>query len=334
MTDMQTWATPEWRAEIDAWVGERLAERGMRVTGAIEQPHLYPWSTVLRVPTDNGLVYCKAMLAGFEHETRLTVALASWRPDVMPNVLATDDRRGWMLTADAGPMLRTITRTDPPNLHPWLDILPRYAEMQIEMIPRANELLALGAFDHRLAALPDHLALMLADEESLRIGPPDGLDDDQIARLRDLAPRFAERCRALASYGIPETSQHDDFHDGNIFIGNGRYTLADWAECCVAHPFFTLRVTLRASAHFAGIPEDAPAIIAMRDAYLEPWTRFTPRADLLTAFALSQRLAIVSRTRTWHRVVTRLSGDARRKEEDVVPYYLNQFLAAMEAERA
>ncbi len=331
MTDLQTWATPEWRAEIDRWIEKQLEERDIRVTGAIEQLHLYPWSTVLRVPTSEGLVYCKASMAGLNHEPRLTVALANWRPDLMPEVLVIDDERGWMLTGDAGPMLRTITRTDPPNLRPWLDILPRYADVQIEMIPRTDELLALGTFDHRLATLTDLLTLMLTDEESLRIGPPDGLSDEEIERLHALVPRFAELCSELAGYGVPETLQHDDFHDGNIFVGAGgdRVIFADWAECCVAHPFFTMRVTLRASAYFAGIPENAPAILAMSDAYLEPWTQFVSRADLLSAFALSQRLAIVSRTRTWHRVITQLRGDERRQEEDVVPGNLRQFLTAI-----
>jgi hypothetical protein len=329
MTNMQTWATPEWRAGMDGWIEQRLAERGIRVTGAIEQPHLYPWSTVLRVPTSEGLVYAKATMAGFDHEPRLTAALAGWRPDLMPDVLAIDDARGWMLTRDAGPMLRTITRTDPPNLAPWLEILPRYAELQIDMIPRRDELLALGAIDHRLATLPDQLALMLADDESLRIGPPDGLTDEEIEQLLARTPRFAEMCDELAGYGIPETLQHDDFHDGNIFIGGGRVIFADWAECCVAHPFITLRVTLRASAHFAGMPEDAPPIVAMRDAYLEPWTQFVPQPDLLRSFTLSQQIANVARTRTWHRVINLLTGDERRREADTVPYNLRQFLATM-----
>jgi hypothetical protein len=171
---------------------------------------------------------------------------------------------------------------------------------------------------------------MLADDASLRIGPPDGLTGDEVERLQAITPRFAEMCDELAGYGIPETLQHDDFHDGNIFIGGGRVTFADWAECCVAHPFITLRVTLRASAHFAGIAEDSPPIVAMRDAYLEPWTRFASHSNLLRAFTLSQQIANVARTRTWHRVITLLTGEERRHEADTVPYNLRQFLAAME----
>jgi len=328
MTNMQTWATPEWRAEMDDWVTARLAEQGIHVTGEIEQPHLYPWSTVLRVPTSEGLVYAKATMAGFLHGPRLTATLASWKPDLMPEVLAFDDARGWMLTRDAGPMLRTITRTDPPNLTPWLDILPRYAELQIEMASRAGELLALGAIDHRLVTMPGLFAQMLADEELLRTGE-EGLTDDEIRQLHALTPRFAELCDELAAFGIPETLQHDDFHDGNIFIGGGRLIFADWEESCIAHPFYTLRVTLRAAAYFAGVTEDAAPIVAMRDAYLEPWQQFAPRADLLRVFATAQQIANVARGHTWYLTLKLLTSEERRGEEDVVAFNLRQFLEAV-----
>ncbi|HEX5165103.1 MAG TPA: phosphotransferase, partial [Thermomicrobiales bacterium] len=292
------------------------------------QPHLRPWSSVLRVPASDGLVYCKACMAGLEDETRLTAALAEWRPDLMPEVLAIDGRRGWMLTQDAGPMLRTITRAEPPNLAPWLGILPRYAELQIELAPRAGELLALGAPDHRPGLLADLLTLMLDDDEALRIGPPEGLTDDEVEHLRALVPGVAALSAELAGYGIADSLDHGDFHDGNVFIGGGRLTLADWGDCRVTHPFFTLGITLRAAAHFAGIADDAPPILAMRDAYLEPWQAVAPRADLVRAFALAYQLSHISSARNWHRLIVRLTGEQRAQEADTVPYKLRQFLLA------
>jgi hypothetical protein len=333
MTDTQTWATPEWRAGIDGWIEQRLAARGICIIGEIEQPHLYPWSTVLRLPTSEGIVYCKATLTGFQHEPRLTAALACWRPNLMPDVLAIDDERGWMLTRDAGPMLRTITQADPSNLAPWLEILPRYAEFQIEMIPRAGELLSLGAPDYRVATLSDHLRLMLADEAAIRIGPPYGLTDDEIERLQSLVTTVAERCGELAGFGIPDTIDHGDLHDGNVFIGGERVTLADWGDAVVTHPFFTLGITLRAAAYFASLPEDAPPILAMRDAYLEPWQRIASSTDLLPAFQLAYRLSILASARNWHEVVVRLSGEARQQEAGSVPHKLRQFLIAMDEAR-
>ena len=58
-------------------------------------------------------------------------------------------------------------------------------------------------------------------------------------------PWVREACeRARARFGIPETIQHDDLHDGQIFVRDDRYLLLDWGDACVSHPFFTLAVTL------------------------------------------------------------------------------------------
>ena len=79
------WVDPAWRVEADSWAEARLEELGLERTGAIEQPHVRPWSTVLRIPTDAGDVWFKANMPGLEHEARLAgmrAALADVaRPD-------------------------------------------------------------------------------------------------------------------------------------------------------------------------------------------------------------------------------------------------------------
>ena len=65
--------------------------------------------------------------------------------------------------------------------------------------------------------------------------------------VRAILPEYAERCELLAAFGIPETIQHDDLHDGNVFVRDGRNLFFDWGDSCVSHPFHTLVVTLRGS---------------------------------------------------------------------------------------
>lgn len=50
------WATRAWRERATAWADDELAAHGVRRTGPVEQPHLRPWSTVLRLPTSAGSV--------------------------------------------------------------------------------------------------------------------------------------------------------------------------------------------------------------------------------------------------------------------------------------
>ena len=65
------WTDPAWRAEVDAWVGTRLEELGLGITGPVEQPHIRPWATALRIPTDGGDVWFKANMRDAPVDQRL-----------------------------------------------------------------------------------------------------------------------------------------------------------------------------------------------------------------------------------------------------------------------
>jgi hypothetical protein len=321
------WLQPGWMEDVTAWIMARLGEVGLLPTGPIEQPHIRPWSTVLRVPTTLGLVYFKATAPVLSHEPAVTVALARWRPDCMPDMLAADTARGWMLMSDAGATLRSQVKSVADLSH-WYALLPLYADLQIEMASRVPELLALGALDRRLSELPGQVERLLEDTPMLCIGEPDGLTPDQLQTLRDLMPHYAELCAELASFGLPETLHHEDFHDANIFASDGHYVFFDWGESGVAHPFFSLLVTLRSIAYRLDLADDAPELDRLRDAYLEPWARYAPHDDLVRACSLATRLAMPARALTWHRVLSVLSAEDRQEDADAVPGWLLEFLDA------
>ncbi len=50
------WEDPLWLAGAHERIEAELERLGLRRTAGIEQPHVFPWSTVLRVPTDCGTV--------------------------------------------------------------------------------------------------------------------------------------------------------------------------------------------------------------------------------------------------------------------------------------
>jgi aminoglycoside phosphotransferase (APT) family kinase protein len=207
-------------------------------------------------------------------------------------------------------------------------VLATYAELQIEMAGRSAELLALGTLDRRLATLPAQFERLLADRAALLVDQSDGLSADEERRLLDLRPQFAALCERLAQYRLPETLHHDDFHDANVFVRGGRCVISDWGESCVAHPFFSLLVTLRSVAYRLKLDADAPELARLRDIYLEPWTRFERRERLLEAFALANRIAMICRALTWYRVVSSLDGATNAEYADAVPGWLQEFLNA------
>ena len=175
--DFLPWTQSGWRGEVTAWIHEALGRRRIRVTGPIEQPHVRPWSTVLRVPTGEGTVFFKASAPVCAHEPAATLALARWRPDCLPRVLAADIECGWTLLADGGTRLREILRADrdPAHLRRWEALLPTLAELEIALSGRLTHLLAFGTPDRRLATLPAQYEALLADTDALHIGRPEGL---------------------------------------------------------------------------------------------------------------------------------------------------------------
>ena len=112
---------------------------------------------------------------------------------------------------------------------------------------------------------------------------------------------------------------HDDFHDANIFVRDGRLTFADWGESCVGHPFFTLVIILRSTAYQLKLAEDAPELEQLRDAYLEPWTRYESRKNLLAAVKLAHRLGMFCRTLTWYHLVSSLEEPIKAEYAEAVP---------------
>src|SRR5262249_7530088 len=141
--------------------------------------------------------------------------------------------------------------------------LPRYAELQRGEAEHAHEHLDHGVPDLRLSALPARY------EQLLNRNLP--LTSEEIDRLRGYSTRFAEICRGLAEQGVPETVQHDDLHQANLYLADGRLRVIDWGDASISHPFASLVVTYRFLEEFNKLPPGDPWFARLRDAYLEPW---------------------------------------------------------------
>jgi hypothetical protein len=111
-------------------------------------------------------------------------------------------------------------------------------------------------------------------------------------------------------------------------VRGDRNTLTDWNESCAAHPFFTLVVTLRSAAYTLGLDRSAPEIVELRDRYLEPWQSLAARSVLIAALELAQRVGLVCRALTWHRVLTSLEEPFRSEQAEAATGWLGEFLEA------
>ncbi len=287
------WRDLQWLAKVHDWIDGALERLGLARTGPTEQPHVYPWSTVLRIPTGVGDVWFKANDDSLRHEAALVERIAGRRPDVVPPLLAADLSRGWMLMADAGETLRTVVARE-RSLDRWYDVLPLYAGIQLDLADEVDELCAVGVPDRRLAGLPQAYERLMDEIGAER-------------RFRGATPMVADLCAELAAYGLPELIQHDDLHDGQVFVRDGHHLVLDWGDACVSHPFFTLSVTLEGGLAW-GLDdvENSVDTTPFRDAYLGPFAECFS-GDLVAATAVALRLGWACRAINGH-----VSGDVER----------------------
>ena len=322
---MPAWNETGWQSDVDTWIRSTLDELKIRLTGQIEQFHNRPWSTVLRVPTVEGFCYFKAAAPMLAYEPALTDFRFKLRPDIMPVVLAVNLQRGWMLMRDSGIPLREFIKAE-KSLRRWKEILPLYVELQKELATHAGRMLALGVPDRRLETLPNQFERLVADERSMLIGQTGGLTSSDYRQLKSTVGPFERMCIELASSNIPATLHHDDFHDGNLFLQNGHVRFTDWGESAVTHPFFTLVVLLRGASNSLDLRPDAPELGQLRDWYLNQWVDYASLADLQEIVLLGQRIGLVNRALTWHRVITNLPESLQFEYAGAVPDYLLEFI--------
>ncbi|MFF9765539.1 aminoglycoside phosphotransferase family protein [Streptomyces sp. NPDC014636] len=292
------WEEEPWRAAALDWVADTVAGQGLRVDGALEV-RLRPWSVLVRVPVaGRSAVWFKANPPASAFEGPLTAALARWVPEHVLRPLAVDAARGWALFPDGGDLFRAVLGREQVQPREWETLLRQYASMQYELVPRAGEIERLGVPAARTLGLPAVFDELLAGNTVL--GP------DERARLDGLRPRLADWCAELASLGIPDTLDHADLHDGQLFRpAAGRFTFFDWGDAAVSHPFCSLRVTAERACERYG-PQVLPRLL---DAYLEPWTgNGRTAAELRRAAALAWRLSVLSRAAAWGRMFPGASG--------------------------
>lgn len=235
--------------------------------------HDQPWSRVLRVPTADEDLYLKQCAPVQAFEVPLTVALAARWPDRVPQVVAADPERAWLLLRDGGTRLR-----ESGDVATFVRALELYGELQREEARRVDELLALGLPDVRLPVVAAAYEPFFEDDH--------GLERDEVARLRALAPRFHELCAELDAFGLPNSIQHDDLHDGNVFVRDGRVAIFDWGDSSVAHPLWSLVKPLRDAGDRGLDPEPLCA------AYLAAWTAVEPEERLRAALRVAVPVGI------------------------------------------
>lgn len=264
------WLTAErafWLASVTVWLAEVAESHGLGGLVDVTPIRERPWGATARVTTSSRVLYFKAEGRGGTHEPRILVDLGERWPGLVPEVVAADYGRGWILMADHGvPMTERLDAA--AQIGVFERFLPVYAEMQEALAASAEHWIEIGAPDRGADRLPVLLDRLLAGELG---GGPLPIDPALRRQLDRALPTFSRVCEELACASPAKTLDHGDLHANNVLVDGDRQRLIDWGDSCVTHPFSSLFVTYHLVVTNLDPAERPAAIRRLRDAYLEPW---------------------------------------------------------------
>jgi len=243
---------------------------------------------------------------------------------LIPETLAVDIARGWILMADAGRPLRE--EFDAAGQFAVLRrALPVYAELQSATMQSVERLLQLGIPDRRLHRLPRLLEELISDEV-LAVGRSAEATAELRASARRLLPDFEHCCADLAAAPCSAALDHGDLHPGNVLIRGGDYRFCDWGDSSVTHPFVSMGVTF--DMVFSQIPavDRAEGAPRLRDAYLEPWATYGSPESLQADFLRALWVADVVRALDFARMFAGGNKESRARWLPLVAKQLEQWV--------
>jgi aminoglycoside phosphotransferase (APT) family kinase protein len=286
VVDGREWTQPGWFGRAREWLERRASAGGWKIH-AVEQIRSWEFSCVLRVQTDKGELYFKALPCAYASEVALIQQLATWHPAWLPFVEAADLRRRWVLLRACGG--RCLE--DGAPLADWQRVVRAYAELQVASATRLDKLRALGCRDRTPSVLRAAIGPLPADEAAFLVGQDNGLTSAELERLRSWQPWLEAACAELAASNLPLTLEHGDLWASNIYVSDAEPQFIDWTDACLSHPFLSLGPLLRSAGWDAHLADHADARKQIADAYLEAWSAFASPAQLRRALDLAEPLA-------------------------------------------
>ena len=275
-----------WLHDVRSWIVEKT-----RADVDIEIVRERAWGVIVRATTADNVLFFKEPGPGGRHESVVVEDIAMRSPGLVPDIVAADHERSWLLMHDHGsPMWDSLAPEDQVAI--LEHVLPRYAEMQRTSRVLLDRWSVAGTPDRGIERLPALVDELLAGDAWIGTLP---LTSEQRSAIETTQRDLTRICEELRATSFASAIEHSDMHGGNVLIGRGTPRVVDWGDSCISHPFASLFVVYQHAV--ARSPQDGRrrSALRLRDAYLEPWSADASVSDLRRAFAYATWLGYVIR---------------------------------------
>lgn len=284
-TQFLPWMSSEWMNSAKTWIIEQMEHLGVSVI-SVDHVKCSFLGKVLLINTDSGRFYFKAVSGSFCREIEITAALSKWCVECAPELVSYDLERKWMITREVvGPDFYNNT-----DMAIWESVIGTYARFQKRSVQLFNSQDYSPFYDSRPSVVATYIDWMVGAIEKLQEGYFEPLDQGEIDRLRELAPRLEGICHELEGCGVSNALDHSDLHPGNIVITQEGPVFMDWAWSCVTNPFLSMCLLF----HEKKLPE---GMKSFRDqvikTYLSEWSDYATEDELLELYRSVERWRII-----------------------------------------
>ncbi len=257
-----------WQAQALAWIDEELTAQNIQRLAPPKVLKHWQISVLWELNTTEGVFYFKAVPEFLRREIEFTPVLARKLTRAAPPVLSADASKGFLLMATAGQPATEINGAA---------FLQHLAHIQQQSLPLLSSLNLRNRGPDYILTWFDHLF----SDECLSVGNPKGFSQQEAQQFRQLRPMLQKTVQALADGPIPLTLVHGDMHNGNIVRQGSEYTILDWSDVCLSHPFLDAK-----TAYLWPEEQDPPEELyeEARQAYLAAWQTYAPASQLLVLY--------------------------------------------------
>ena len=239
----------------------------------------------------------------------MTQALADRSQRYLPDVLAIEPDRGWLLMRDLdAPLLG-----DQPESM-WDLGLDALAGLQQEWLGRTDDLLAAGAELRPLCQLADWVNGTAPNADIMDRLAPEVRD-----HWLESVPAMVDACTSLDRIGPGTSLTHGDFHPWNVVAGQDGTRIFDWSDAAAAHPFLDLVTYITRT-------DDLALRRYLLQRYLELWSRYLSPDDLRAAGQLALVAGALYQAHTYSQLIPTVMPDDLAELRDGDVHWLQRAL--------
>lgn len=260
-----------------------------------------PWSSVVKINTENELFYLKTTPALIALEASIIQLLHDKFRASVPKIVAHNSELHCFLMKDAGISLRSVLKKK-FDVNLLCKSIDKFTSLQITVVNHIDDFIDIGVPDWCLNKMPDLYKKMISQKDLLIA---DGLSKLEVNELEKLNSKIIVLCKKLSDYAIKQTIVQPDFSDNNILIDNSlqNITIIDLGEISISHPFFSLVNCLyQLKKHYA-LTEHDNDYLKIKHAYLKNYMKFESTKNLADALKIAHILWFVYRALAYDRLM-------------------------------